>query len=174
MRNLIQLTVLIGAATMPGWTLSASEGDAKYREHVMEAVGGHMQAMVDILKQEVSHSDHLLLHADAMADLGKIALTLFPQGSEGGDALPAIWEQPKEFQEKLQAFKQKYLKDIRIANTDVVSGTHYKQILEYVDAKGIDLIIMGSGTTVTNMMFGTVAGKVSRLADVPVMLVKIK
>ena len=77
-------------------------------------------------------------------------------------------------QEKLQAFKQKYLKDIRIANTDVVSGTHYKQILEYVDAKGIDLIIMGSGTTVTNMMFGTVAGKVSRLADVPVMLVKIK
>ena len=104
MRNLIRLTVLVGAATMPGWTLSASEGDAKYREHVMEAVGGHMQAMVDILKQEVAHSDHLLLHSNAMADLGKIALTLFPQGSEGGDALPAIWEQPKEFQEKLQAF----------------------------------------------------------------------
>ena len=77
-------------------------------------------------------------------------------------------------QQKLEAFKQKYLKDIRIASTDVVTGTHYKQILEYVDAKGIDLIIMGSGTTVQKMMFGTVAGKVSRLADVPVMLVKIK
>jgi cytochrome c556 len=104
MRNLIQLTVLVAAATVPGWTLNASEGDAKYREHVMEAVGGHMQAMVDILKQEVSHADHLTLHANAMADLGKIALTLFPAGSEGGDALPEIWEQPEDFQTKLEAF----------------------------------------------------------------------
>ena len=77
-------------------------------------------------------------------------------------------------QQKLEAFKQKYLRNIRIANTDVVTGTHYKQILDYVNAKGIDLIIMGSGTTVPKMMFGNVAGKVSRLADVPVMLVKIK
>jgi len=76
--------------------------------------------------------------------------------------------------EKLEAFKQKYLKDIRIASTEVVTGTHYKQILDYVNAKGIDLIIMGSGRTVPKMIFGNVAGKVSRLADVPVMLVKIK
>jgi nucleotide-binding universal stress UspA family protein len=77
-------------------------------------------------------------------------------------------------QQKLEAFQQKYLRDIRIASADVVIGTHYKQILDYVNAKGIDLIIMGSGTTVPKMMFGNVAGKVSRLADVPVMLVKIK
>jgi len=77
-------------------------------------------------------------------------------------------------QQKLEAFKQKYLKDIRIAGTNVVTGTHYKEILDYVTAKGIDLIIMGSGTTVPKMMFGNVAGKVSRLADVPVMLIKIK
>ncbi|MFC1876413.1 universal stress protein [Thermodesulfobacteriota bacterium] len=76
-------------------------------------------------------------------------------------------------QQKLEAFKQKYLRDIRLASTDVVTGTHYKQILEYVDEKKIDLIIMGTGTTVPKMMFGSVAGKVSHLADVPVMLVKI-
>jgi nucleotide-binding universal stress UspA family protein len=77
-------------------------------------------------------------------------------------------------QQKLEAFKQKYLKGVRIANAAVVTGTHYKQILEYVDENKIDLIIMGTGTTLPNIMFGTVAGKVSRLADVPVMLVKIK
>ena len=77
-------------------------------------------------------------------------------------------------QQKLEAFKQKYLSDIRIASTDVVTGTHYKEILDCVTARGIDLIIMGSGTTVPKMMFGNVAGKVSRLADVPVMLVKVK
>ena len=83
---------------------TASEGAAEYREHVMEAKGGHMQAMVDILKQKVDHTDHLALHADAMADLSDICYTLFPAGSEGGDALPAIWEQPDDFKEKLDAF----------------------------------------------------------------------
>jgi len=76
-------------------------------------------------------------------------------------------------QQKLEAFKQKYLKDVRIASTDVVTGTHYKQILEYVDEKKIDLIIMGTGTTVLKIIFGSVTEKVSRLTDVPVMLVKI-
>ena len=74
---------------------------------------------------------------------------------------------------KLEAFKQKYLKDIRIESTDVVTGTHYKRILEYVDEKKIDLIIMGTGSTVPKMIFGSVAEKVSRLSEVPVMLVKI-
>jgi nucleotide-binding universal stress UspA family protein len=77
-------------------------------------------------------------------------------------------------QQKLEAFKQKYLGDIRIASTNVVTGTHYKQILEYVNEKNIDFIIMGTGSMIPKMMFGTVAGKVSRLAEVPVMLVKIK
>jgi nucleotide-binding universal stress UspA family protein len=75
-------------------------------------------------------------------------------------------------QQKLESFKQKYFRDIRIASTDVVTGTNYKQILGYVDEKKIDLIIMGTGTTVLKMMFGSISEKVSRLADVPVMLVK--
>jgi nucleotide-binding universal stress UspA family protein len=79
----------------------------------------------------------------------------------------------QQAQQKLEAFKQKYLKDVRIASTDVVTGTHYKQILEYVDEKKIDLIIMGTGTTVLKIIFGSVTEKVSRLTDVPVMLVKI-
>ena len=104
MRNLISLTLLAAAAAAPCLTVAASEGDAEYREHVMEAVGGHMQSMVDILKQKVPHTGHLMLHANAIADLSEIALTLFPAGSEGGDALPAIWEQPDDFKDKLEAF----------------------------------------------------------------------
>ena len=78
----------------------------------------------------------------------------------------------QQAQQKLDAFKQKHLKDIRIVNANVVSGTHYKQILDYVKSEGIDLVIMGTGTTVQKVMFGAVAEKVSRLAPVPVMLVK--
>jgi nucleotide-binding universal stress UspA family protein len=73
---------------------------------------------------------------------------------------------------KLESFKEKYLKDVEIAKASVVSGTHYRQILDYVKSEGIDLIIMGTGTKGKRMMLGSVAGKVSRLAKVPVMLIK--
>ena len=75
-------------------------------------------------------------------------------------------------QQKLEAFKQQHLKDIHIPNAIVVSGTHYRQIIDYSKSEGIDLIIMGTGTKRQRMMFGSVADKVSRLAKVPVMLIK--
>ena len=75
-------------------------------------------------------------------------------------------------QQKLEAFKKKHLKDIQIVNATVVSGTHYRQILDYAKSEGIDLIIMGTGKRRQKMMFGSVSDKVSRLAKVPVMLVK--
>jgi nucleotide-binding universal stress UspA family protein len=78
----------------------------------------------------------------------------------------------EQAQQKLAAFQKKYLKDVQIVKASVVSGTNYKRIIEYVNTEGIDLIIMGTGTTVQKVMFGAVAEKVSRLAPVPVMLVK--
>jgi cytochrome c556 len=84
----------------------ADEGAAEYREHTMEAVGGHMQAMVDIIRQKVAHTSHLPIHADAMASLAEISDSLFPAGSEGGDALPAIWSEPEDFANRIAAFKE--------------------------------------------------------------------
>jgi nucleotide-binding universal stress UspA family protein len=78
----------------------------------------------------------------------------------------------QQAQLKLEAFRQKYLKDVRVVKSSVVSGTNYKRIIDYIESEGIDLVIMGTGTTVQKVMFGAVAEKVSRLAPVPVMLVK--
>jgi nucleotide-binding universal stress UspA family protein len=78
----------------------------------------------------------------------------------------------QQAQQKLEAFKRRHLKDIRIANAIVVTGTPYRQIIDYAKSEGIDLIIMGTGTRRQRMMFGSVADKVSRLAKVPVMLIK--
>ena len=75
-------------------------------------------------------------------------------------------------EQKLKAFKEKHLKDIKIVKASVVSGTHYRQILDYAKSEGIDFIIMGSGKRRQKMMFGSVADKVARLAKVPVMLIK--
>jgi nucleotide-binding universal stress UspA family protein len=75
-------------------------------------------------------------------------------------------------QQKLETFRQQHLKDIRIANATVLTGTHYRQILDYAKSEKIDLIIMGTGKRRQKMMFGSVADKVSRLAKLPVMLIK--
>ncbi len=72
----------------------------------------------------------------------------------------------------LDGFIKHHFKEIRIGKAEVVSGTNYKQIIQYVESEKIDLIIMGTGTTLQKVMFGTVADKVSRLASVPVMLIK--
>ncbi len=101
MRKRVLLATCLLAASA-----TASEGEVEYREHTMEAVGGHMQAMVDILRQKVAHTSHMSLHANAMADMASIAPTLFPEGSEGGDALPEIWSNPDDFAERLTAFEE--------------------------------------------------------------------
>lgn len=96
------LSLALALAALPA---AAAEGDAEYREHVMEAIGGHMQSAAAILRRKVPHQAHLQLHAAALADLAGIADTLFPEGSGGGDALPAIWENRDDFAERLQAFQ---------------------------------------------------------------------
>jgi nucleotide-binding universal stress UspA family protein len=78
----------------------------------------------------------------------------------------------QQAEQKLQRFTQQHLKGIQIKKTMVVKGTHYRQILDYAKSEKMDLIIMGTGTKAQRMMFGSVAGKVSRLSKVPVMLIK--
>ena len=72
----------------------------------MNAIGGHTAAVFDILQQKVPHGAHLAAHASAIADMAAIAHTLFPEGSIGGNAKAAIWEQPEAFDERLQAFQE--------------------------------------------------------------------
>ena len=95
----------VAAFLLAAAAVHATEGEVEYRQHTMAAVGGHMQAIVDILRGKVSHVGHLATHGNAMADLAAIAPTLFPPGSSGGDALPAIWEDEEDFKARLDAFK---------------------------------------------------------------------
>jgi cytochrome c556 len=85
---------------------AADKAAIKYRQDVMDAVGGTMGAIVALAKQEVSHADHLALHARNMATLASVAPAVFPAGSGDGDtkALPAIWTRQDVFKERLDAF----------------------------------------------------------------------
>lgn len=94
------------AACALALAVSASDGALKYRANTMEAIGGHMKAIVAIVRGDVPHTDHLPMHAGALAELAQVAPSLFAQGSEGGDTLPAVWEEPEDFQAKLEAFRE--------------------------------------------------------------------
>ncbi len=84
----------------------ADEGAMDYRHHTMEAIGGHTSAFFDILQGKAAHQDHLALHANALAELAAITDTLFPEGSAGGHALPAIWENPDDFAMRVANFQE--------------------------------------------------------------------
>ena len=102
MRISVTLATVVGVLAV---NAVGAEADVEYRKNAMAAVGGHMQGIVKIIRGEVPHTDHLPMHGDAMAGLAEIAPTLFAEGSEGGDALAAIWENPDDFAEKLEAFR---------------------------------------------------------------------
>lgn len=97
---------LVAGLAILGLGALASEGEVDYRQHTMAAVGGHMQAIVDIIQGKVPHTEHMATHAEALANLADLAGTLFPESSQGGDARPAIWEDAEDFQSKLAAFKE--------------------------------------------------------------------
>jgi cytochrome c556 len=87
---------------------AADDNAVKYRQHTMDAVGGHMQALAEIVKGQVDHKDHIALHASSLAALAGIAPDLFGADSKTGadtKALPKIWEQPDVFKQRLDGFR---------------------------------------------------------------------
>lgn len=60
--------------------------------------------------------------------------------------------------------------------TDVRTGVPHREILDYVDENGIDLVVMGTHgrTGFDRYLLGSVTEKVVRLSDVPVLTVSMR
>lgn len=97
---------ILSAALLASGAQAADEGAAEYREAIFEAIGGHMSAMVGIIKGEVPHRQDLALHAKGIAALAPVTQHIFPANSyiEGGHAKAEIWSDPDAFAERRQNF----------------------------------------------------------------------
>ena len=97
---------ILSAALLASGAQAADEGAAEYREAIFEAIGGHMSAMVGIIKGEVPHRQDLALHAKGIAALAPVTQHIFPADSyiEGGHAKAEIWSDPETFAERRQNF----------------------------------------------------------------------
>ena len=86
-----------------------------------------------------------------------------------------------EFEEKvvkggkkrLDEFVEEHLKDCCVSRAKVVPGDPAEEIVRYVDAEGIDLVIMGTHGRkgLDRILFGSVAAHVVTRSSVPVMTV---
>jgi cytochrome c556 len=103
---LLILTLTLTALSMPAQ--ADGVGAIAYRKAVMSSVGGHLKAIVGILKGQGGDKAHLLAHAESLAALAVITQDAFPLGSDAAagktDAAARIWEKPQDFKRATDAF----------------------------------------------------------------------
>lgn len=101
LRSLI-VTLAITAAAAAG----ASDNIAAEREELMEGVRDAAKPVGEMLKAE-REFDAATLQASlaVFADAGERLGGLVPEGSEGGEAAPAIWEDPDGFAAAIQELR---------------------------------------------------------------------
>jgi cytochrome c556 len=111
--------LLAGGALAIALTLGVSIGHAvdepanliKYRQATMKALSGHTGAIAAVVKEEVSFTDEVAMHARAINELSENLLRLFPEGSgeEAGQktaALPAIWQRWHDFETIVRVLRE--------------------------------------------------------------------
>jgi cytochrome c556 len=77
----------------------------QYRLDVMQSVGHQTAAIGAIMQKKVpeSYSGNIALHAQTLALLAQEAVKAFETRQPGGTAKPEVWDNWKEFSEKLMA-----------------------------------------------------------------------
>ena len=113
------LTVLLSFCFFSSSSLADSKGIIKYRQNVMKATGGHMGAIVDILKNRLPLADHIVDHARSIQQNSKMTLAMFPKGTGLGNtkAKPAIWENWSKFESAVQDFERESAKLTKVAES---------------------------------------------------------
>ena len=113
------LSVLLSFCFFGSPSLADSKGIIKYRQNVMKATGGHMGAIVDILKNRLPLADHIVDHARSIEQNSKMTLAMFPKGSGLGEtkAKPTIWENWSKFESAVQDFERESAKLAKVAES---------------------------------------------------------
>jgi cytochrome c556 len=109
--------ILIASAASAQDAGKLDEGAIKYRQSVMESVGGDMAAISNIMKYGLPLTGNVVVHAEGLASHAKLVSSAFERKVTSGpnDAEPAIWEKADEFKEKTKAFETETAKLVEVA-----------------------------------------------------------
>jgi cytochrome c556 len=111
--------LLIAGAASAQDAAKADEGAIKYRQSLMESVGGDMASISNIMKYGLPLTGNIVVHAEGLAAHAKLISAAFERKVSAGrtDAEPAIWEKADEFKEKTKAFETETAKLVEVAKT---------------------------------------------------------
>lgn len=109
MRLVAAIATVLVLISAPAAAADDPKNAVEYRQAVMKSLGGHAGAIAKIIKGQVSYTGHIADHAQAIAATSELVGDVFPENSgpddyADTDALPAIWEEPGEFQQTVDDF----------------------------------------------------------------------
>lgn len=106
--KLSKTLVICTLALIADGVLAGDKELVDYRQNVMHVIGGHMGAIVAIVKGEVPYNDDLAYHADALAAAAPLAVPVFKQQAmtDKSHALPAIWEDWDAFESAAKTLEE--------------------------------------------------------------------
>ena len=113
------LTVFFSFCFFSSSSLADSKGIIKYRQNVMKATGGHMGAIVSILKNRLPLPSHIIDHARSIQQNSKMTLAMFPKGTGLGNtkAKSSIWGNWSKFETAVQDFERESAKLAKVADS---------------------------------------------------------
>jgi len=113
----LMATMMIAGAAAAQDAKKLDEGSVKYRQSLMESVGGDMAAIGNILKYGLPLTANIVTHAEGLASHAKLVSSAFERKVTSGpnDSEPAIWEKADEFKEKSKAFETETAKLVEVA-----------------------------------------------------------
>ena len=128
-KTITALSALFFIVIFSNSAFAQSEGMIKYRKNVMKSTGGHMGAIIDILKNGLPLTAHIVDHARSINQNNKMTLSMFPKGSGLGDtkAKLAIWENWAKFESAANASVRESAKLAKVAASGDM-GAFAKQV----------------------------------------------
>ncbi|MEX2451044.1 MAG: cytochrome c [Rhodospirillales bacterium] len=109
LRSIFAVSLAVVVITAAHAAMADPGNEIAYRRATERALGGHMSALGTILSGRIRKGNaDIIIHAQAIGNIGKLFHTLFPKGTDKGKtrAKPDIWTKPAEFQKALIDFKQ--------------------------------------------------------------------
>ena len=118
-KNVAALTVMFSVCIFGNTSLADSKGIIKYRQNVMKATGGHMGAIVSILKNRLPLPSHIVDHAHSILQNSKMTLAMFPKNSGIGDTKVKknIWGNWTKFESATRDFIAESTKLAKVAES---------------------------------------------------------
>lgn len=106
-----------GAAHAQADPAKADEGALKYRQSLMESVGGDMAALSNLLKYGLAMPGHAVVHAQGLASHAKLVGAAFERKVIDGptDSEPAIWEKTEDWKLAVSKFETETAKLVEVA-----------------------------------------------------------